>query len=71
MSNEEVPSPPSLTEAIRVSHGLSPRTVMDELHIQFEARLRANRGRLVPLSAEELSVPEPPDFTAAFRKEKK
>jgi hypothetical protein len=28
----------------------TPLTLMEELHIQFEARLLANHGKLVPLS---------------------
>jgi hypothetical protein len=45
--------------------------LVEEATIEFEAHLRANGGKLRPLTAEDLGVPEPPDFTTAFRKDKK
>ena len=68
MSND-VPKPPSLNAAVRAAKGLPPKTMSEELAEKFEARLRANGGKWVPLTAAELAepIPAPPDFNAAVR----
>lgn len=67
MSND-VPKPPSLIAAVRAAHGLPPQTMAEELAERFEARLRANGGKWVPLAAGEREVPPPPSLTDAIRK---
>jgi hypothetical protein len=49
-----------------MSHRL---TVLEEAYRDLEAHLRANGGRLKPLTAEELAqqIPPPPDANAAVR----
>lgn len=54
--HDEVPPPPDIVAAIRAQHGLPARTATDELHIQFEARVRANGGKLVALTQADLTV---------------
>jgi hypothetical protein len=75
MSHEEVPPPVSLREALHRHHGTRP-TLVEEATIEFEAYLRANGGKLRPLTGADLGVPEPPNLgdairAAATNKEKK
>jgi hypothetical protein len=68
MSND-APKPPSLNAAVRTARGLPPKTFAEEMAEQFEARLRANGGKWVPLTAAELSQPvqPPPDMNTAVK----
>lgn len=67
--SKTAPPPPDLRAAIHKHRGTKP-TLMEEATIEFEAYLRANAGKLVPMTA----PPPPPDLIAAIQqraKEKK
>ena len=62
--SDSVPPPPDLAAQVRRRHAGSSLTLMEEMEVQFEARLKANGGQLLPLSD---SVPPPPDLIEAVR----
>ena len=66
MSNS-VPKPPSQLAAVRMAKGLPPKTMAEELAERFEARLVANGGKWVPLTAEDMRAPPVPNFNEAVR----
>ena len=79
MSDKYAPPPPLFEEVIRKAHGV-PKTLTQEMYEQFDARLKANGGKLVPLGPDDIAPP-PPDMEtrvklhaarmAAAKKEKK
>lgn len=62
--SEFAPPPPDLAAQVRRRHAGSSLTLMEEMEVQFEARLKANGGQLRPLSD---SAPPPPDLVDAVR----
>jgi hypothetical protein len=62
----DAPPPPDLRAAIHKHRGTKP-TLMEEATIAFEAYLRANAGKLVPVTG----APPPPSLIDAIQQRAK